>query len=140
VRGTTRHPARVDEIEAAGLEPHVADPADPGTILDALDGVALVYWLLASATGDEHEVAALHGRILERLLEELVDTPVRAVVYEATGTVDAELLEGGRGTAREATTRWRIPVDVVDADPGAFAVWLEAMVAPAARLSPVRRS
>jgi hypothetical protein len=49
-------------------------------VLDAIEGVALVYWLLGSAQGDPDAVAALHGPRLQRLLEEIVDTPVRAVV------------------------------------------------------------
>ena len=52
------------------------------------------------------------------LLERLVDTPVRGFVYEAAGTVDAELLAQRRGElVREARERWRIPAAIVDVDP-----------------------
>ena len=35
----------------AGIEPALADPADPGTVLDLVGDVAAVYWLLGSARG-----------------------------------------------------------------------------------------
>ena len=56
-------------------------------MLDQIEDVALIFWLLGSATGEPAAVAALHGPRLERLLEEIVDTPVRGFVYEAAGTV-----------------------------------------------------
>ena len=51
-------------------------------MLDAIEGVALIYWLLGNAEGTTEQLAALHGPRLERLLEEIVDTPVRGFVYE----------------------------------------------------------
>ena len=63
----------LDAIAGAGLEPAEADPDRPGTILE-LSGVAVVVWLLGSATGERRTVAAIHGPRLERLLEKLVDT------------------------------------------------------------------
>ena len=83
-RGTTRREAGVEAIEACGIEPAVADPDAVATLLDAIEGVSVVYWLLGSVGGEAG--AALNGPRLERLLEELVDTPVRAFVYEAAGT------------------------------------------------------
>ena len=65
----------------------------------------------------EEEAAAVHGPRLERMLEKLVDSPVRGFVYEAAGTVDAEVLAGGRRLVREAAERWRIPVRLIEADP-----------------------
>ena len=106
-------------IAAAGIEAVVADPAVVGTVYDQLDGVTVVYWLLGSAAGPAEEVAALHGARLERLLEKLVDTPVRGFVYEACRAASRRR-PAARGAAagRRGGERWRIPVEVVDADPG----------------------
>src|SRR5919198_1424978 len=87
VRGTTRGAGRAEEITAAGLQGTVADPDVIGTLLDEIADVTLVFWLMGTAEGDDEAVAALHGPRLERLLEEVVDTPVRGVVYEAAGSV-----------------------------------------------------
>lgn len=58
----------------------VADPDRLGTLMPHLEGVSVVCWLLGSVTGAAAE--ALHGPRLESMLMALVDTPVRAVVYE----------------------------------------------------------
>jgi uncharacterized protein YbjT (DUF2867 family) len=111
VRGTSRDQPGLDAIEAAGLEPARADPGRPGTILDLCADVAVVVWLLGSATGGE--VAAIHGPGLERLLEKLVDTPVRGFAYEAAGSVGAEQLAEGRAIVELAEERWRIPIAIL---------------------------
>src|SRR3954469_16146573 len=115
VRGTTRDPARLAEIEAAGVEAVEADPDRLGTLMTQLAGVTLVCWLLGSAEGDN--VAELHGPRLETLLERLVDTPVRGIVYEGAGSVDAELLRAGAAAVLRAAERWRMPAQVVETDP-----------------------
>jgi uncharacterized protein YbjT (DUF2867 family) len=135
VRGTTRDPRNSDEIGAAGVEPVVADPDRVGTVLDHVGDVTLVFWLFASAEGEPDDLAALHGPRLERLLEELVDTPVRGVVYESAGSVSDELLEGGAAIVRDAAERWRIPAELVDADPDDRERWLGEMLAAAGRLT-----
>jgi uncharacterized protein YbjT (DUF2867 family) len=114
VRGTSRREQGLAAIEAAGIEPALADPAAPGTVLDLVGDVAAVYWLLGSAAGAPGELEAIHGSRLERLLERLVETPVRRFVYEAVGSVDAALLERGATLVRAAEERWRIPVEVLD--------------------------
>jgi len=139
VRGTTRDPGTVDDIVSAGLEGVVADPDRVGTVLDEIADVTLVFWLMGTATGDDEAVAAVHGPRLERLMEELVDTPVRGVVYETGGSVPLELLGRGAEIVRTAAERWRIPVAVVDADPGEPDAWLEAMFAAAGRLTAAGR-
>ena len=101
VRGTTRDPARVDAIAAAGAEPYVGDPDRIGTLMGALAGVTVVCWLLGGVPDRE-----LHGGRLRMLFEKLVDTPVRGVVYERA-------LPEGEAIARDAAERWRIPVEVV---------------------------
>lgn len=123
VRGTTRDRGRLAGIEAAGIEAAIARPDRVATVTDHVADVAVVCWLLGSARGEEGELAALHGPRLERLLEELVDTPVRGLVYEAAGTVPPELLEAGERALREANERWRIPYGVIRAAPGDADEW-----------------
>ena len=134
VRGTTRDSERVDAIESAGIEALVADPDRVGEVLDGIEGVSLIYWLLASATGERETVEALHGPRLERLLEEIVDTPVRGFVYEATSALDPERLAAAMEILRAAGERWRIPFEIVDASDIGDDLWLEAMLAAAREL------
>jgi hypothetical protein len=110
----------------------MADPDRLGTLMRELAGVTLVCWLMGSAEGATAE--GLHGPRLRTLLERLVDTPVRGVVYEAAGSLDPELLAGGAATVREASVRWSLPAEVVEADPGDREGWLAAMTAAVARL------
>ncbi len=102
VRGTSRREEGLEAIEAAGIEPALADPDRPGTILELVNDVAVLVLLLGAASGSEEELAAIHGPRLERLLEHLVETPVRGVVYEGT--------EEGEEIVRAAGRTWRIPV------------------------------
>jgi nucleoside-diphosphate-sugar epimerase len=131
VRGTTRSAGATQDILAAGLEPAVADPDQGASVLEHVGDVTLVFWLLGSAAGEPDAVAALHGPRLERVLEKLVDTPVRGFVYEAAGSVTHEDLERGSEIVRAAGERWRIPVAIVDRDPGDWEGWTEAMLAGA---------
>jgi uncharacterized protein YbjT (DUF2867 family) len=102
VRGTTRDARRADVIAATGAEPYVGDPDRIGTLMGALAGVTVVCWLFGAVPD-----ADLHGGRLRMLLEKLVDTPVRGVVYEPA-------LPAGERIARDAAQRWRIPVEVVE--------------------------
>lgn len=117
----------------AGLEAVVADPDRPGTILDHVADVALVFWLLGSASGAPEVVRALHGERLERVLRMLVDTPVRGFVYEVPGSA----ADGERGAeiVREAAGLWRIPAEMVDGRPEDWEAWIEAMLAATERLA-----
>ena len=127
VRGTSRDHAALAEIEAAGIEAVRADPDRVGSVLEHVQGVTVVLWLLGTATGEE--AATVHGPRLERMLEKLVDSPVRGFVYEAAGTVDAAVLAGGSQLVREASERWRIPVRLIEADPLQHERWLAAAMA-----------
>jgi uncharacterized protein YbjT (DUF2867 family) len=141
VRGTSRREAGLAAIEAAGIEPALADPERPGTVLELVGDVAVLVYLLGGAVGEPGEVAAIHGPRLERLLEKLVDTPLRGVVYEAAGSVDRALLTGGAELVAEAGRRWRIPVAVVRAEPDDREGWLGEMAAAVAGLlSPAGRA
>ena len=139
VRGTSRREEGLAAIEAAGMEPALADPERPGTLLELVGDVAVVHYLLGSAGGPPEELAAIHGPRLESLMERFVDTPVRGVVYEAAGSVEPALLAAGAGIVRAAGERWRIPFELVAADPGpTLRGWCAR---PAlARRTPARRS
>jgi uncharacterized protein YbjT (DUF2867 family) len=115
VRGTSRRAEGLAAIEAAGIEPALADPEQPGTLLELVGDVTAVYWLLGSASGPEENVSAIHGPRLERFLERLVETPVRRFVYEAGGSVDPGILDRGAAIVEKAARTWRIPVDIVGA-------------------------
>jgi hypothetical protein len=129
-RGTTRSPARLADLESAGIDGLVADPDRLATLVPALAGVTVVCWLMGSAQGSPE----LHGARLETLMEHLVDTPVRGLVYEAAGTVDAALLERGTAIVRAASRTWHMPAEIVDADPAAHDEWLAAMTAAVGRV------
>ena len=127
VRGTTRHPERLDEIEAACGQAALADPDRLGTLLPLLAEVTVVCWLLGTAAGTPEAVAAVHGPRLQSLLAKLVDTPVRGLVYEAAGTVMSEILAEGGVAVRAAGVTYRMPTEVVEVPPNPRAEWLAAM-------------
>lgn len=120
VRGTTRRPERLAEIEAAGAEAVLADPDRLGTVVGQLHGVTVVCWLMGGV-----DVADLHGPRLRTLLERLVDTPVRGFVYDGAP---------GAAAVREASATWRMPAEVVEADPADAEAWLAATASAVARL------
>jgi uncharacterized protein YbjT (DUF2867 family) len=127
-RGTSRTEAGARAIEQAGIEPAIADPDRIATVLDAIEGVSLIYWLFGTVPD-----ADLHGPRLERLLEEIVDTPVRALVYELNAELEPAAAAGAFEALRSANERWRIPFEVVAAEYGSEE-WLEGMLAAAREL------
>ncbi len=116
VRGTSRSAAGLAAIEATAIESADADPDRPGTVLELIGDVTLVVWLLGSASGTDHELEAIHGSRLERLLEKLVDTPVRGFAYEAAGDAGKGHLARGRAIVERAAETWRIPVAMLEGD------------------------
>jgi hypothetical protein len=134
VRGTTRREECLSEIEAAGIEPALADLDRVGTVLELVGDVAVVYLLLGSIAGDPEAIAALHGPRLERLMEKLVDTPVRGVVYEAAGIVDPDLLAAGAEIVAAAGRTWRIPFAIAGDGQNDFREWAEQIAATGASL------
>lgn len=126
VRGTTRDPGREAALVAAGVEPFVGDPDRVGTLLPAIQQVGVVCLLLGSATGD---VESLHGPRLEMLLEKLIDTTVRGVVYEAAGTVPSDVLALGAERVRTGCSRSRIPYALIESDPSDWEAWLDRALA-----------
>lgn len=134
VRGSTREAGRLPLIEAAGAEAVLADPDRLSTLLPHIAGVSVLCWLMGEAVGQPEAIAALHGARLESLVGKLVDTHVHGLVYEAAGGVDARRLEEGAALVRAKAGRHRIPVEVVETEPGAHAEWLAAMRAAVRRL------
>ena len=132
VRGTTRSPSRVDAVAAAGAEPFVGDPDRIGTLMEAIAGVTIVVWLLASASGER--AAELHAGRLRMLCEKLVDTPVRGLLYEGAGTLSAGVLAGGAEIVRRAAATWSIPVEILETEPAACAEWTRDAAAAVERL------
>ena len=128
IRGTSRSHEGAAAIEAAGIEPAIADPERIGTVLDAIEGVSLIYWLFGRVATPE-----LHGPRFERLLEEIVDTPVRALVYELNEALEPADAAAAFEALRAANERWRIPSEAVAAERGTDS-WLEGMTAAAAEL------
>ncbi len=133
VRGTSRG-GGLEAIAAAGIEAAEADPERPATLVELVADVAVLVLPLGSIEDEPEKVAAVHGHRLEGLVEKLVDTPVRGVVYETAGSVDPELLEGGAEILRRANATWRIPVELLDADPGDHEAWVEAAAAAVQRV------
>jgi threonine dehydrogenase-like Zn-dependent dehydrogenase len=125
VRGTTRNASRVPEIEAAGAEGVVADPDRLVTLMPAIEGVSVVCWLMGTADPPE-----LNGPRLESMLEHIVDTPVRGLVYETGGSERPEAIAAAERVART----YSMPVEVVDADPAAYDAWTAAMTAAVQRV------
>lgn len=114
MRGTSRREEGLEAIELAGIEAALADPQQPGTLLELVGDVTAVYWLLGSASGEAGNIEAIHGPRLERFLERLVETPVRRFVYEASGSVDPSVLARGTAAVETASRTWRIPIEILD--------------------------
>lgn len=123
VRGTSRREEGLVPIEAAGIEPAQADPGRPDTVLDLVGDVTVVVWILGSAKGSPEKLSAIHGPRLDRLLERLVETPVRGFVYEAVGSVDPILLARGREAVAAAADTWQMPVSSLLVDLTDFSSW-----------------
>jgi hypothetical protein len=127
VRGTTRDPQRVAEIEAAGIEAAVGDPYRLATLMPHVANTSAIVWLMGSASGDD--VEALHRTRLQTVLERLVDSPVRGMVYEAAGTLPRALLREGAAAVREAGATWQMPYAIVEQNPRDREAWVAAMLA-----------
>jgi hypothetical protein len=81
-----------------------------------------VLWLLGTATGPN--VEALHGSRLRMMLDKTTDTTVRAVLYEAAGTVAHATLEAGAAELALAQTLNEIPGALLEADPRDVGAWV----------------
>jgi hypothetical protein len=117
VRITTRTEERRAAIEASGAECWIGTPDRLATLRAALDGVTIVCWLLASATGPEHALRALHATRLEFFATQAIDTTVRGFIYESCGTMPAQVLGRGAEVVRAVAERNAIPLALLTADP-----------------------
>ncbi len=125
VRGTTRDPARCDAITAAGAEAHLGDPDRIATIAPAFAHVGVVVILLGSAAGTPERLAPLFATRLDMLLERMLDTTARAVVYESVGPAGPALLATGAQRVRYWCERSLIPYGLIETDPGDHERWLD---------------
>ena len=126
VRVTTRHEASRPRIEETGAESWVGDPDVVGTLRYALENVTILVWALGTAAGAPEQIAALHGPRLDMMLSKTIDTTVRGVVYEAAGTVAADVLAAGSAALLRTCERNEIPYAIVDAEPGRPGPWVAA--------------
>lgn len=134
VRGTSRDARRLEAIAATSAQSACADPDRIGTLMEALADVTVVCWLMGTATGSVEQVRALHDERLRMLLEKVVDTPVRGVIYEGAGPLAPALYARGRAVMRAASETWALPVAVVAEDPALRPEWLAAMRAAVAHV------
>jgi len=111
VRGTSRAEEGRAAIEAVGFEGVVADPERLGTLLPHLQGTSVLCWLMGTAGEPE-----LRSERFASLLEFLVDTHVRGVVYEAPQAGDA---------AQCASETYRMPLAFISAPPADPDPWLD---------------
>jgi hypothetical protein len=112
----------------------VGDPDRIATIAPAFDHTGVACVLLGSASGSPEALAALHGTRLDMLLERMLDTTVRGIVYEAVGTVDADLLASGAERVRYACERSLIPYVLLRADPDEHPDWRHEAIAAVERV------
>jgi hypothetical protein len=60
------------------------------------------------------------------LLEKMLDSTVRGLVYEAAGSAASEVLERGREVVSAVCQRSRIPYALIDVEPADHSAWLRA--------------
>jgi hypothetical protein len=123
VRISTRAEAGREAIEATGAECWIGTPDRLATLRSALDSVTVLCWLLGSAVGPAQELRELHTSRLQFFLTQAIDTTVRGFVYEARGTQQQLLREGGE-IARALAERNAIPARFLTADPEDGEAWL----------------
>jgi hypothetical protein len=123
-RVVVTHGESADAVAAIGAEPWAGDPLRLGTLLGALDRIAVACWLLGDASGADEELAALHGARLEAFLREAVDSTMRGFVYEAAGSVGEERLRTGASIAASLAARNAIPLATIETSPRQRELWL----------------
>jgi hypothetical protein len=99
-------PGRARELASSGHVIEEADDVDPdrlATLTPRLEGVSVLCWLFGRS-GSE----TLHGDRLDALVEYLVDTPVRGLVYERSADHPR-----GEEIVTRARELFRIPCAVV---------------------------
>jgi hypothetical protein len=134
-RIVTREEGGRTAIEAVGAQCWIGTPDRLGTLIGALDGVSVACWLLGCASGSPEDVRALHDARWHSFMVKTIDTTIKGVIYEAAGTVSAEVLDGGVRIAVEVAARNEIPLQLLRADPAERERWrVEALGALSAIL------
>jgi hypothetical protein len=124
VRITTRSEAGRATIEELGAECWIGTPDRLATLRGSLDGVAVVCWLLGTASGSEEELVALHSTRLELFLTQTIDTTARGFLYEARGTAaNARALLEGERILLDISAKNRIPAALLREDPADAERW-----------------
>jgi hypothetical protein len=117
LRITTRDEGHRPEIESTGAECWIGTPDRLATLRGSLEGVTLACWMLARASGDPEQVRVLHGSRLELFVRQIIDTPVRGLIYDASpGVLPPGLLAGGVDIVRSLSELNAIPLRVLAAD------------------------
>jgi hypothetical protein len=128
-RIVTRSEAGGREIEATGAECFVGDPNRLGTLRGALEGVAVVCWLLATATGSPEELRELHVSRLPAFLGAAVDSTMRGFLYEASGSwaaaTQADAMGEGGQSVEDVAARNAISATALRADPHDVDLWMQ---------------
>ncbi|MBJ7347130.1 MAG: hypothetical protein JHC87_01015 [Thermoleophilaceae bacterium] len=100
---------------ASGAQSVDASPDLPGGIVMALEGVAVVCWLLGDAAWSDPD---LHDSKLETMLLRVVDTGVRGFVYELPSGFAAApaLASAGSKQVAHANETWHIPCEAISTE------------------------
>lgn len=106
VRGTSRSADGAARIEASGAEGVVADPDRVGSLIELLGDVTVLAWLLGDDSGPGP--ASLNEERLPSLLEKVVDTPVRGLVFDGGESPN----DVGRRAVEDARIRWHLPAAI----------------------------
>jgi hypothetical protein len=117
--------SRRSHIEAVGAECFLGTPDRLATLRGALEHVTVACWLLADLDEQDADlVRALHGSRLEQFISSAIDSTLRGFVYDAAGSVPAEVLAEGERIVSETAARNLIPVAIVKAGAGDEGAWL----------------
>jgi hypothetical protein len=130
----TRSEDRREEIERSGAECYIGTPDRLGTLIGALESVTIACWLLGCASGPKEEVQALHDLRWRSFMVKTIDTTVRGVLYEASGTLPPEMLRNGAQIASEVASQNRIPLMLLEAHPAERDRWREEATTAIGRL------
>jgi hypothetical protein len=127
VRAVSRDAHTREELTRLGAEALDGDPDRIGTLRYACANVTVLVWALGTAHGDDEEkVQALHGSRLEMMLMRTIDTTVRAVVYEGSGSLPLETLEAGSAVVTRLCRKNEIPFALLEADGRDEEAWADA--------------
>jgi hypothetical protein len=122
LRVTPRSEGGRGAVEATGAECWIGTPDRLATLRGALDSVTVACWMLAAASGDSEQVAALHASRLEFFLSQAIDTTVRGLIYDAWpvagADVSAESLSRGTEIVGSLARLNAIPAVVLEGDDG----------------------